>query len=465
MMLTRGAAARRAALAATLALVVSAARAADADRPRVPAPPPRPWNVVVYVIDTLRADRLGCYGGPADATPRIDAFAHEAIRFGHGIAQSSWTLPSIASMMTGLGPPRHGAFGPAHAVRPDAPTLAQLLADAGYSTAAYVTNYLGSGAFGLDRGFARFRFYRERGATRDKVYLRSDALHRRIVRWLASSPRTPFLLWVHASDPHYPYLPRPRDMRWREAQPAGADEIRRIVDELRPLHNGNEAWGARPAYLAPDTAALLRDLYAGEVRAADAWFGRLLDELQARALLEQTIVILTSDHGEEFLEHGGLAHGQTLHREVLDVPFLVRLPGGLGGGAVVDGLARHVDLLPTILQLVGIPAPPALDGVPLLGTDAEVPDEAYAALQLGRFDQDAVLTRRWKAIRNRNTWRIRVFELASDPMELVDVAADDAARLRWATTRLDDLSAGRHAGPRVGGDRIERLRALGYLAD
>lgn len=430
-----------------------------------PAPPRRPWNVVVYVIDTLRADHLGCYGSPLGATPRLDALAGSAVRFAHAVSQSSWTLPSIASILTGRVAQAHGATGPAHALRADVPTLPELLAAAGWETAAFVTNYLGSDAFGLGRGFDVFRFYRERGATRPKVYLRSDALHRRIVRWLDRGPRRPFLLWVHATDPHFPYLPPRRHTRWSAGAAPARRELESLVDVLRPLHNGNEAWGTRPAPVTPETVGLLRDLYAGEVRAADHWFGRLLDALAARALLDDTLVIVTSDHGEEFLEHGGIAHGQTLHREVLDVPLLVRLPGGVGGGTVVEGLARHVDLVPTVLALVGVPAPAALDGVPLLGPDAATPDEAHAAVQLGRFDQDAVVASDWKAIRNRRTARLRLFDTATDPGEQVDLAPRGGLRLRYATRRLDELATTPQRGPRVGGDRLERLRALGYVAE
>jgi arylsulfatase A-like enzyme len=434
----------------------------------VPVVSRRPWNLVVYVIDTLRADHLGSYGGTPGVTPRMDELAASSVRFAHAVSQSSWTLPAIATMLTGLSPPGHGATGPGRAIRPELATLPEALAQTGYATAAFVTNYLGSGAFGLDRGFGEFHFYRERGTSRRKVYLRSDVLHRRIVRWLDRRPQRPFLLWVHATDPHFPYLPRPRDLRFREAAPVPRGEIDEIVDALRPLHNGNEAWGARPAPMSPDMVALLRDLYAGEVRAADRSFGQLLDALAARGLLEDTVVVVTSDHGEEFLEHGGLAHGQTLHREMLHVPLLVRLPGGVGGGSVVDSLARHVDLLPTLLELVGVPVPSGLDGVPLFAPNATVPNEAYASLSLGRFAEEAVVAPSWKLIRRQHASgkvNLLLFDTARDPAERVDVSATETFRLRYGRARLETLGVPRGGGPRVGGDRLERLRALGYVTE
>src|SRR5262245_30874033 len=189
-------------------------RVASSPPPRVldGAPAGRP-NVRLYGIDTLRADHLGAYGDPRPTSPRIDELARSAVRFTRAVAQSSWTLPSIASILTGLGPAGHGAVGPETAIGDDVPTLAEMLRDAGYVTAGFVTHYLGSGVFGLDRGFGTYRFYRERGERRASVYLGSDVLARRVLRWLAHGPREPFFLYVHATDPHFPYRPPPRYAR------------------------------------------------------------------------------------------------------------------------------------------------------------------------------------------------------------------------------------------------------------
>ncbi len=439
------------------------------------APPPRarpaasagrPPNVVVYVIDTLRADHLGCHGYPRPTTPRIDGFAQSAVRFTHAVAQSSWTLPAVGSILTGRTPPAHGAVDPDHGLRADVATLAELLGGGGYVTAAFVTNYLGGAAFGLDRGFAVFRFYPERGATRPAVYLPSDVLARRVVRWLDRRVRTPFFLYVHATDPHFPYLPAPRYARPFLGRAVTVPAATRVVDAVRPLHNGRELWGTRPARIASGDLALLRDLYDGDVRAADAGFGRVLDALQARGLLDDTIVVLTSDHGEEFSEHGGVGHGQTLHGEVLHVPLLIRLPGGRDGGRVVDGLVQHVDILPTVLDLAGMPGPPGLDGRPALVPDEAA--EAYAALRLGRFAQDAIVGDGWKTIRDLETpWprRFVLFDTVQDPREQVDVSLTWPVLAAYGRARVRAAAAPRPVGPRIPEERVERLRALGYVAD
>jgi arylsulfatase A-like enzyme len=456
------------------AVDVSAARvtgdepldAAPLVRPAL-APGARP-NVVVYVIDTLRADHVGCYGYARPTTPRIDEFARSAIRFAAATAESSWTLPTVASILTGLRPERHGAVDPDHAVRPDVPTLASLLAARGWSTAAFVTNYLGGDVFGLKRGFAAYRFYPERGARRRAVYLRSDAVFRRVARWLARTPPAPFLLYVHVTDPHFPYVPPVRAARAVLPMPPSAGAMDALTERLRELHNGHDRWGARPAPAAPADVALGRDLYDGEIRFADEYFGRLLDLLRARRVLDDSVIVLTSDHGEEFLEHGGVGHGQTLHREVLHVPMLLRLPGGAGGGVRVDRPVRQTDVLPTLLDVAGVPPPPGLDGISWLASQPSAARaEAPAMLILGRFEQQAVTAGRWKAIRDfaRPAGdRVALFDTVADPAELRDLAATSPLLLGYARARLRELAVPAPPGPRLpADDRVERLRALGYV--
>jgi arylsulfatase A-like enzyme len=346
------------------------------------------------------------------------------------------------------------------------PTLAELLRARGWVTAAFVTNYLGSGVFGLDRGFDVFRFYPERGDRRAGVYLDSETLVRRVVRWLPRGPERPFFLYVHATDPHFPYLPPPRYARAFERRDVSRATYLALVEAMRPFHNGQERWGTRPAPIVERDAALLRDLYDGEIRRADAGFGVLLDALAARGLLAQTIVVLTADHGEEFLEHGGIAHGQTLYGEALHVPLLIRPPGEGHGGARRDGLAQHVDVLPTILTAAGVSLPPEVDGTPLLGADRG--RDAHTSLRLAGRALDAVATTEWKVIRDLGRPRPRRFEayrLGDDPGEHRDVAAEAPDLVARGRERIRLRDAGFTRGPRVPEERVERLRALGYVVD
>lgn len=431
------------------------------------APGGRP-NVVVYVIDTLRADHLGCYGYGRPTSPRIDAFARSALVFDDAVAQSSWTLPSTASILTGRTPRRHGALAVGAALRRDVPTLADAFRQAGYQTAGFVTNYLASAEFGLARGFAHFRLYREEPARRPGVYLPASALRRRVRRWLArAGAAEPFFLYVHATDPHWPYLPPPRHARrFRPRAMSDADQ-RRLVDESRDYFFGNAHHRERPTSMPPERVAVLRDLYDGEVHAADEAFGGLLDDLAVLGLLENTVVVLTADHGEEFLDHAGLGHGQTLHAEVLRVPLLVRVPHVRGGGRIARPV-QHVDIAPTVLALAGAAIPDGIEGQSLL-------DPAPAdTLVLSHLDHlgltfDSVTTSGWKVIRDLGTFTggpapMAVFDRRRDPRERADVAAAHAELAEDVRQRLRAAAADRRPGTAVAPEKLERLRALGYLA-
>jgi arylsulfatase A-like enzyme len=433
------------------------------------SPADRPPNVIVYVIDTLRADHVGCYGYGRPTTPRIDEFARSAVRFNRAVAQSSWTLPSAASILTGLEPRHHGAIDPDHAIRPDVATLAETLAAGGWNTAAFVTNYLGSGVFGLARGFQTYRFYREQGAQRRAVYLRSDAAVRRVERWLTRGPSPPFFLYVHVTDPHFPYVPPSRTAKPFLASPLPRTAVDALTARVRALHNGQDEWGTRPAPVSGADIELLHNLYDGEIRFADEYFGKLLDALARRGLLDDSVVVLTSDHGEEFLEHGGVGHGQTLHGEVLNVPMLLRLPGGAAGGTSSDRLVQQVDVLPTILDAVGLTVPAGLDGSSWLAPwPSSTTLEAPILLHLGSFEQEAVVAEGWKAIRDfagPPGHRVEIFDTRADRGELHDVAGSSPLLLGYARARLRELAGTSRHGPRVPDERLDRLRALGYLVE
>src|SRR5262249_549091 len=181
------------------------------------------------------------------------------------------------------------------AIHADATTLPEMLSAAGWETAAFITNYLASSVFGHARGFRTFHFYPEDGARRRELYLPSSALYRRVARWLSKAPRQPFFLYVHATDPHFPSWPPRRTAPAFLPTGVSYHAALAVADHARPFFLGNDDWGARPSPLSADRVAVLRDLYDGDLRTADHWFGRLIEQLAHAGLLDDTLVVLTSD--------------------------------------------------------------------------------------------------------------------------------------------------------------------------
>ena len=421
-------------------------------------------NIVIYMVDTLRADRLGAYDG-SRVTPRFDAFAETAVLFERAVAQSSWTKASVASIFTGLWPPAHGAVGIDDRLSDELPVLAGLLAGAGYETVAVVANAFVSETFGLARDFERFHFFRDH-------LVRSDRLHGRVVRWLdkrqSGGADRPFFLYVHTIDPHEPYDPPP-ELR-RKAVPGVSDPELGSIRHIRDLKRGRVSAGAA------EKEQLLR-LYEAEIAYNDRQFGRLLDELAERGLKHDTVVVVTSDHGEAFEEHGRWTHGLDLHTEVLDVPLVVRVPGTPGGRRVTEPV-QHIDLFPTLLELAGV-EPPAGSGprgrslLPWIeDTGPATPEERaiYSHLAYVGRRGASILWREWKLILPLSKPfgdAPLLFDLSADPGETVDQAARRpvvAGHLETLIRRQLRLS--RPPGvvaAELDADTVRRLEALGYL--
>jgi choline-sulfatase len=412
-------------------------------------------NVILYLVDTLRKDHLGCYGYGKPVSPRVDAFAREATLFRNAVAQSSWTRPSVASMLTGLLPRTHGVHRRPDSLSPGAVTLAERLRERGFRTAAFVTNSNVHRSFGFGQGFEEYRLTPHGRDT-------AGNLNALTAGWLDTLGKAPFFLFLHTIEPHTPYQPPPA---FRERFAPGVPEELGRVRVLKELNSGKR----------PVTPGLVRDLtalYDAEIAANDAAFGDLVDLLKERRLWDSTIILFVSDHGEEFHDHGGWEHGRTLHTEMLDVPLIVRLPG-VGEGRAVDRLAQHVDLVPTILDALGLPVPQGVEGRSLLpamagaeaGTDE---DAAFSWLDVDGFRAASVSTLAWRFLDERAPSPGRsLFGRRSDPGERRNVAADHPVRAGYLRARL--LAAERE-GPRLKagkGDVDEelrnRLRALGYV--
>ncbi|HXH28370.1 MAG TPA: sulfatase, partial [Candidatus Polarisedimenticolia bacterium] len=318
---------------------------------------PRP-SVVLITIDTLRADHLGCYGYARQTTPRIDALAAQGALFTRAYTSLPRTTQSIASILTGKFPRDHGARGLFSTLSPVNVTLAEVLRDQGYDTAAIVSNMFLRPGRGFEQGFALYDNPPRRwdGDSADEVT--STALS-----WLRQRPSgRPFFLWLHYLDPHWTYRPSPPyDTLFEGGRTPPALPLDREVAEGR-LTKGQIIFQNR---LTPAQVDRVVRLYDGEIRQVDAALGPVLEALGR--LNPPPLIVLTSDHGESLGEHGYyFAHGEYLYQPTLHIPLILHLPGRIPPGLRSEALAQNIDVAPTILGILGIDRLQAVDGRPLL---------------------------------------------------------------------------------------------------
>jgi arylsulfatase A-like enzyme len=461
-----------------------------------------PKNVLLISVDTLRADRLGCYGYGRATSPRIDGLAAEGVRFHHAISQAPWTTPSHASLLTSRYPSSHhmtqswsrfGRFlkeGRGYRVlAEDSTTLAEVLQAHGYRTLALTGGVTLAGELGFAQGFDAYR---------EDSYGLMDRVRPMLTTWLEESRDLPFLIFFHTFEVHAPYTHT--DMTEGVLTEAQRAAIQRGVVRARlgesngpPRRVGGET-GFGPGRFA----SLLRELglfrmevtsalYNGGIRFTDAFLGSLLDDLRRLRLEDRTLVVLTSDHGEEFGEHDRTrfydAHCQTVYEELIRVPLVVRLPGSIPAGHVVDTPVELVDVAPTILDILGLPTPPAMEGKSLLGlatgrthehkewtiSEATCDDLETKALRSPNLKYIAA----WEARDDEHAGipgplvKERVFDLVGDPGEKQNLR--DRRRLRELRGILEGrvTTLARNARPGteapISEDVLEQLRGLGYV--
>ncbi len=426
-------------------------------------------HVFVYLVDTLRADRLGCYGYTRGTSPNLDAMAAEGVVFERALAQSPWTRSSVASIMTGLSPWSHGAVNRQHAMSESESTLAETLRQFGYRTAAVITNGNVSQNFGFDQGYESFEYLSE-SAKRRHGHRLSDDVNERAFAWLdrvaprGQAPDAPLFLYLHTTDPHGPYTP---EEPFRSRFAANVDDER----------IGTKAWLASKEARSPETIDAISDLYDAEIAFNDHHFGEFLDELRERDLYENSVIVFVSDHGEEFLEHGAIQHGKTLYGEVVDVPLVVKFPrderirpGRLGVPV------EQTDLAPTLLDLVGIRAE-GHDGtsvLPWLRGDEPVEADrtVYTHLDLDRYAAESVIRYPYKLVRwlRGQEPRVELYDLSQDRREARNRAAEHPDVVARLEALLDAKRRSKRAGAGAAevsteGALRERLKALGYLQD
>jgi arylsulfatase A-like enzyme len=424
------------------------------------ASPERP-NVILYLVDTLRADRVGARRTAGSLTPRLDAFAQEATVFENAIAQAPWTKPSVTSIFTGLGPLVHGVRRIHDKLPPEAVTLAELLHAAGYQTAGFSTNWHVSHDTGLDQGFVFFDFAPDASA--------SDLLNQRVFRWLDGhgQSRSPFFLYVHALDPHGPYTP-PEEFRARFATGVRSDagtgpELQRIYRTKGKVRHR----------LITEVAPL----YDAEVAFNDHSFGAFLDALRRQGLYDSSLILFVSDHGEEFDEHGEFGHGNNLYNETLRVPLIVKWPHQRQG-RTIQALAQHVDLLPTLLRAAGLQTPKNLPGLDLaqVAASGEDPDALTGRAVLSHMNREgregiSVLQANWKLIQPLTREMAdtpKLYHLPTDPEERTNRLGNLPIRAGWLESLIRLEQARSRNGLKTQTYEMDEetrrgLEALGYL--
>jgi arylsulfatase A-like enzyme len=436
---------------ATIAIFLLGALACAGRGEPLPKSAATPPNVILISIDTLRSDHLGCYGHDRDTSPNIDRMAAAGALFEHAFSPTAWTLPGHASMFSGLAPRRHGATIAKTAIREDVPLLAEILAAEGYGTAAVVNAPFMQAKFGFDRGFERF----------DYIPKLEVARHQQaVLETLRGERDRPFFHFLHYMSVHDPYSPEERFNKFvgEYEQPIGVDG-QKLLKLWRAMDRGE-------ASLNEDEVRYLNDLYAGGILSIDARMGELFDELDRLELTDSTIVILTSDHGEEFMEHGSIVHTKTLYDELLAVPLILRGPG-IPAGARVQSMAGLVDILPTVLGLAGFELPAGLDGVDLaeLWRDDTVPErmmEIETSWIDGTRAKRGIRTPTRKLIVNLDDGSREFYDLVQDPGENTNLYPHPAAEeLESLLGSLQQEQAGEAV--ELNEQDVERLRALGYM--
>jgi arylsulfatase A-like enzyme len=436
-----------------------------------PSKPPanHKMNCLFILIDDLRMDHLSCYGYYRKTSPNLDSLAAKGVRFEQAITSSSHTSASVPTIFTSLYPAAHGArvsTVTAYGLSPEQKTLTSILAQHGYITAAFIANNPFIKLSGINRGFdtyfdgnifaklPTYSIFFQRIVRKFLVRdVRAENLNKIVMKWLKKNYQYSFFLYIHYMDVHYPMLPYKEHIKLLEEQ-AKLD-----ITKFKgyPFRNKEDA----------EKLYSIISRYDGDIRYLDAHIGRLMNYLKSLALTEETLVIIAADHGEELQEHGSIGHGAHLYDEVIRVPLIFYIPSRIQKPTIISQQVGTIDIMPTILDLLDIPAPPLIQGkslVPLIsGISAD--EERYIFGGQGSF----VRTTDWKLIYNKETNSYELYDLKSDPYEqnnLIDTQPEIAARLKFSLAQHIKKSKKFSINPSKASfteDITKRLKTLGYI--
>lgn len=434
---------------------------------------PRPHGIILISLDTLRADHLGTYGYYRDTNPYIDAFAQENIVFENAVAQSPNTLPSHMSIMTSLYPYSHGVWGKTEDDYDNnvAPlddkhvTLAELLRDGGYQTAGFTDGGFLRAIFGFDQGFDIYES-KKVGIAR---------ILPQVKRWLDENKSKPFFLFIHCYDIHSPYdPPPPYDKIFHDFEYTG---------HLSPTNENLLAATRKQLEVNEDDLRHFIALYDGGIRYTDEKIGEFLSYLRDTGVYDQSLIIITSDHGEEFKEHGGFLHWQLHYRPELHVPLIVHVPGYPKKQVRISELARSIDLLPTIIEIAGLPVHQQAQGrslQPLIKREENFlnhslwrvinyfkKDSSISFAEYHRNDNYSIIADEYQLIYYMKSNYVKLFDLSADPLAKKNIAKDNDTIAKQLLAQLKEVygltPATKAPAITVDEQTRQQLKTLGYM--
>lgn len=458
-------------------------------------------NIIIVLADALRPDHLSCYGYHKSSSPNLDNFAEECILFKSAFSASPSTVSSVPSILTGLYPSLHGTGvdGNVLTLRKGIPALPEVLKKEGYTTVGLNTNPLMAGEHGYNRGYVSHfdlfplkkktrlfgateytpeGFPKEESTEFNQPYVCSRGVNKQVAEWLKNDGRQPFFMWIHYMDTHSPYLPRePYFSQYSNDKSKG-----QIVSFMKQLNQIYERLHRDSDLITREERALILDCYDSEIRYFDESFNNLLILLKSHNLLSNTVMIVTSDHGEEFWEHGRWGHYVRMYDINLHVPLLLKYPCLTSKGKRISKQVRNIDIFPTIIDILNIKPEYYLSGISLLpfvdneNLAPEIPvlSEGGGVIRLSTkayIDRMYSLrTPRWKYIKNVTQNEKQLYQLQNDPLELRNVVHESYAQdtIRNLDLKIDGLlkSAAKSKEeislPKLDSQIIERLKALGY---
>ncbi len=432
-------------------------------------------SVILIIADTLRADHVGAYGSTATKTPGMDRLAKDGVLFENAFSNSTWTRPSVSTILTSLYPSSHKVMYKTDLLPDAVTTIAETMQDAGYRTVGYVTNINVSPSFHFEQGFQEFyyltpefffgatdsgsklafysgmRLLRERFVAREKwvqhYYQDAQTVNGAALPWLDKNATGPFFALIHYMDPHDPYFEIPYN---------GVAVAR--VDTPNP---------------DPSQRDRLAMLYSSNVEYLDRFIGNMIEALKAAGRYDDTVIALVADHGEEFYEHKGWWHGTTLYDEQSHVPVIVKLPRNAKAGTRVKSPAQLLDVAPTLVAAAGVAAPKAWQGRDLF-SDTPAPEALFQEEDHEGNVLHSIRNERWKLIlanagNPRGLAPTELYDMQADPKETKNVAESNPAIVQKLSSDLEALKL--HAGSQavsgssgaIDAATSEKLRSLGYL--